>query len=231
SRTYRMASAPPPPGSPVARRNARDPDNAFLWRMNPGQMEAEVLRDALLRLGGTLDASAGGYPVPNTEAETSPRRTLYLECFPEDGGHSEFTGLFDPPDPTDCYRRTTTVMPQQTLALSNSRLSRHQADTIARRLWDDLPPSDAGRPGVNASRTPGDVHQRFVHAAFEHVLGRRPSPPEAEAASRFLATDDAFPAIEKETPPPAGSPPDAVAAARASLIIVLLGHHDFVAVP
>ncbi len=239
SRTYRLASAPHPRDSDAAHRNASDPDNAFLWRMNPGQMEAEVLRDALLRLAGTLDSTVGGYPVANTEAETSRRRTLYLECFPEDGGHSDFTGMFDPPDPTDCYRRTTTVMPQQALALSNSRIARHQAEAIARRLWDNLAHEDAPRPSGDASfapTLPREPHRRFIHAAFEHILGRRPSTSESDAAMRFLATDaDPTPASKEASPrerlASEGQATAADAAARASLVVVLLGHHDFIAVP
>lgn len=239
SRTYRLASAPHPGDPAAAHRNARDPDNAFLWRMNPGHMEAEVLRDALLRLAGTLDATIGGYPVPNTEAETSRRRTLYLECFPEDGGHSEFTGMFDPPDPTDCYRRTTTVMPQQALALSNSRIARQQAEAIARRLGDDLAREDAPHPPGTAPAAPApphEAHRRFIGAAFEHVLGRSPSPSESDAAMRFLASDaDATSASKSvaphERPASEGEATTADAAARASLVVVLLGHHDFIAVP
>ncbi|MEJ7640224.1 MAG: DUF1553 domain-containing protein [Singulisphaera sp.] len=54
SQAYRMAR-------PGARRRSRglDPENTFLWRMNPGRMEAEVVRDSLLACG-VLDVTMEG---------------------------------------------------------------------------------------------------------------------------------------------------------------------------
>ncbi len=207
SQTYRLASA----AAPSTAAAQHDPDNVYYWRMNPGQMESEVVRDSLLLLSGELDPTPGGYPVANSEAETSRRRTLYLECFPEEGGHSEFSGMFDPPDPSDCYRRSTTVLPQQALALSNSPISREQSAALARRLSARL--TSGGNPGpIEPSR--------FVEAAFEQILGRRPSGPEASASRIFLER------LEAE------SPGDCTVSekARESLVLVLFNHHDFVTV-
>src|SRR5205814_1903004 len=38
----------------------RDVDNAFLWRMNRTRLDAESVRDAVLRVSGRLDATMGG---------------------------------------------------------------------------------------------------------------------------------------------------------------------------
>src|SRR5207253_4629618 len=92
---------------------SKDPENRYLWRMNPGQMEAEVLRDSILLLADELDLAPVGYPLPNAEAEKSRHRSLYFECFPEPNGQSQFAELFDAPNPTECYRRSQTIVPQQ----------------------------------------------------------------------------------------------------------------------
>ena len=50
----------------VATRTA-DPDNQTLWRMNARRMEAEVVRDSVLALGGSLDLTTGGPPIEHTQ--------------------------------------------------------------------------------------------------------------------------------------------------------------------
>jgi hypothetical protein len=62
-------------------------------------MEAEVVRDSVLHLAGSLDLTIGGRPIPNAEAEKSKRRSLYFECFPEPGGTSTFAETFRSGDP------------------------------------------------------------------------------------------------------------------------------------
>jgi hypothetical protein len=54
SSTYRMASTPDPACASV------DPDNIYLWRMPTRRMEAELVRDNLLYVAGTLDLTMGG---------------------------------------------------------------------------------------------------------------------------------------------------------------------------
>ncbi len=162
SATYRQA------GSGNAGNQKRDPENRYLWRMNPGQMEAEIVRDSILHLAGDLDLTPGGPSIPNTEAEKSCRRSVYFECFPEPGGNSQMAELFDPPSSLDCYRRTTTVVPQQALALSNSTLSVERS----RHLADRLPAA-------------GD-DDAFIHAAYLQVLARRPTAGEVNACQDFL---------------------------------------------
>ena len=150
---------------------AKDPANRFLWRMNTGRMEAEVVRDSILHLAGSLDGTLGGRPLSNNEAETSLRRSLYFECYPEVGGASPMAALFDPPDPSECYRRTRTVTPQQSLALSNGKLVETQAARIAAR-WADSPGSKS--------------FNNLVDRAFREVLGRDPGLEEKRLAVEFL---------------------------------------------
>lgn len=156
----------------TAQNKARDPANKFLWRMNPGQMEAEVVRDSLLHLADELDLPQGGYPLPNKEAETSHRRSLYFECFPEPGGQSEFATLFDPPGAIECYRRSKTIVPQQALALTNSRFSREQSRAIAQRLNNAFPIGRQARRLRFSRRCVGtDSHPTTVRGRTRRVPG------------------------------------------------------------
>ncbi|NBV25453.1 MAG: DUF1553 domain-containing protein, partial [Proteobacteria bacterium] len=131
SAAYRRASAIEDRGSKVEsqrrlaldpRLSTLDPENHLLWRMNPGRMEAEVVRDSILHLAGALDPRMGGQELENKDALATTRRSLYYSFNPESDGRSEFSALFDAPDPNDCYRRTRSVIPQQALALTNSKL-------------------------------------------------------------------------------------------------------------
>ena len=199
---------------------ARDPENRFLWRMNPGQMEAEVLRDSLLHLAGELDLAQGGYPLPNKEAETSHRRSLYFECFPEPGGQSEFAALFDPPGATECYRRSKTIVPQQALALTNSRFSNEQSRVLAQRLNNTFP--------ANAGHGDSD----FLEAAWEQILTRRPSREELAACQDFLNHElepGLNPLAEGGGPKKSDIAPTLLRS-RVSLVQALFNHNGFVTI-
>ena len=178
-----------------------DPENRLLWRMNPGRMEAEVVRDSILHLAGGLDPRMGGQELENKDALTTTRRSLYYSFNPESDGRSEFSALFDAPDPNECYRRTRSVIPQQALALTNSKLVHDHTPAIAKRLG--APTSD------NAA---------FITAAFEQILTRPPSPAE-------LAECDAF--LKQQS---TAVPKDGEARARESLVRALLNQNDFLTV-
>ena len=178
-----------------------DPENKWLSRMNPGRMEAEVVRDSILHLAGALDPRMGGQELENKDALTTARRSLYYSFNPESDGRSEFSALFDAPDPNDCYRRTRSVIPQQALALTNSKLVHDHTPAIAKRLG--APASD------NAA---------FITAAFEQILTRPPSPAE-------LAECDAF--LKQQS---TAVPKDGEARARESLVRALLNQNDFLTV-
>jgi hypothetical protein len=100
----------------AATNKERDPENRLLWRMNPGQMEAEVLRDSILFLAGELDLTPVGYPLPNADAERSHHRSLYFSAFPNRMAN-QFAEMFDPPNPIGAIAYQT-ILPQQALFLN-----------------------------------------------------------------------------------------------------------------
>lgn len=169
---------------------------------SPRRLEAETVRDSILYLAGVLDQRMGGQELERDQEGTTTRRSLYYSIHPEDGGHLAFLGVFDPPDPCDCYRRTETIVPQQALALTNSDLLVRQARRLTERL-----------NAISDART-------YVLAAFETVLCRPPNDEEIAVCLEFLRRQEAL--------CPQGSP--SRDKARESLIRVLFNHNDFVTV-
>ncbi len=196
SRTYGMSSS-------AARMEANlaiDRENRYLWRMNAGRMEAEVIRDSLLAIAGLLDMTRGGQVLPNTQASKTFRRSLYYEIYPEDGGHIPVAAVFDAPDPGECFRRTSTVVPQQALALSNSEVVHTAATETAKSIH-------ASAEGDGAA---------FVDTAFRKILSRQPTNRELEASIQFLTSQRRI--CEEES------------AVLESFVRVLFNHNDFVTI-
>ncbi|MBL9177759.1 MAG: DUF1553 domain-containing protein [Verrucomicrobiaceae bacterium] len=140
---------------------AADPDNTSYWRMNPRRMESQTVRDSLLHIAGRLDLTLGGPSIDPAKSETSPRRSLYF-VQNADVEH-RFLAVFDNSNVLECYRRDESVVPQQALALTNSKLSSDCADTLAAKL----------------SKLNGEA---FVTQSFLTVLGRPPTDAEHRAS-------------------------------------------------
>lgn len=213
SAAYRLQSAA---GSAGSENQARDPDNHFYWHANAKRMEAEIVRDSVLATAGELDRQVGGMVLENSQETTSKRRSLYFSVYPEDSGHLKFLEIFDAPDPCDCYKRTTSVMPQQALALTNNQLALQASRMLARKLSEKK--SD----------------EAFIASAFEHLLSRLPTNDEALSSREFLQKQrELYAKVDpKELKAPAGSVSapsvDPVIRARESLIRVLYNHNDFI---
>ncbi len=124
SATYRQDSRPDPSDL------ARDPDNVFLWRWAPRRAEAEVVRDCVFAVAGSLDSTLGGPDIDHKAGLTVPRRSLYFQHAAEK--QMEFLQIFDAAGVTECYRRKDSILPQQALALANSELSLRMARQLAR---------------------------------------------------------------------------------------------------
>src|SRR5262249_9895008 len=117
SAAYRMGS------HPIRANDAGrsiDPANRDYWRFPAARMEAEEVRDSLLQVAGVLDSTPGGPDIDQALGLTSRRRSVYFTHHGE--SRMPFLELFDSPDVCDAYRRTTTVVPQQALALVNNEL-------------------------------------------------------------------------------------------------------------
>jgi hypothetical protein len=227
SEAYRRSSRA---GGPDAPQLAIDPENRMLWRMNVGRLEAEVLRDSVLMVAGKLDLTPGGQEIENGETLTSDRRSLYYAVHPEDGGKSPLGQLFDGPDPTECYRRTRSIIPQQALALTNSDWV-HQAAAGIVRQWDraEADRTDANR--ADASQGSADsADRRFVTEMFARILTRAPSSDELSVCMETLASRPAGQTADA-TPPSGGeSSADAVRKSRESFVRALLNHNDMITI-
>jgi mono/diheme cytochrome c family protein len=164
SKAYRMASSFTGPAAEANRK--ADPDNLLVWRMNPRPLEAEAVRDSLLSVSGLLDATIGGAELDHNDDAAKLRRSLYYRHAPEKS--NLFLTTFDGPSPTECYRRPTTVVPQQALALVNSTVSARAAEAVAKGM---------------TAKEPAAV----VSEAFRRVLLRSPTEQEAKLCGEFLA--------------------------------------------
>jgi len=132
----------------------------------------------------------------------------------------QFLELFDGPDPCDCYRRTTSIMPQQALALMNNELVLAASRTLAERLWQELPA--AGGPAT-ADAAASDAW--FVTAAFEQILTRPPTAQETALSLEFLKRQRSAYAAAG-----VASGEQAAARSRVSLIHALFNHNDFITI-
>ena len=219
SNTYQMQSGF---GDPESSNQTRDPDNRYYWRRKPYRLEAEAIRDSLLQVAGQLDSTLGGPSIPADKAQECYRRSLYFQHTPHT--QSTFLKVFDAADPTQCYRRSQSIVPQQALALANSELSL----TLARLLGRDISRQTAAA---------GQQESRFIEEAFQRVLGRPPSEKEHQTSKSFLkeqgdllrnpAALTRFGGAEAAEVAPADEPDQR---ARENLVHVLFNHNDLVTV-
>jgi hypothetical protein len=169
-------------------RSQVDPDNRLLWRRRPQRLEAEILRDAVLSVSGTLNLEPFGPafkpPIPaeaivarNTknpypqDAQDTPqtrRRTVYM--FHKRVTQHPLMQVFDGPDAAvSCGRRSTTTVAPQALALLNDALLRQRSVDFARRLLAE-----------------SDQPQQWALRGFYLALSRPPSEDERAAATQFV---------------------------------------------
>ncbi len=198
SRVYRLSSSTA--GSDIANRRV-DPENRYLWFRNPMRMDANTVRDSLLKLNGELDSTLGGVAVPPAQQSTSKRRSIYF--FQSHNEHDKFLSLFDDANVLECYRRTDSIVPQQALALANSQFAMNSAEKIASQMAKI-----------------GD-EKAYIRVAFERLLGASPTAEELSVCTTSLATF-------RETT--IGTEAAKTARARLNLIHALLNHNDFVTI-
>ena len=197
-----------------------DPQNRLLWRANIHRLEFEAVRDSILALGGQLDLTMGGPPVPLQQGEGgySHRRTLYglvdRRNLPEIYSQFDFAN----PDITMGKRYQTTV-PQQALFMMNSPL----VVELARKL--------VNLPEFIALSNP-DARITFL---YDRILQRPPTDLEIRLGEEFvddsppaeLITQDARDRLRAER---AGGGPRAGGGGRRSMSLVNLGPNQLRAI-
>ena len=153
SHTYRLTSANHAEGLSL------DPENRLFWRMNRQRLEAEAIRDSLLKVSGELATKSGGPSlaleiIENTGAlaaagvnppsyhhrKSRPtqefERTVYLPVMRNGPSTADkIRSFFDFADPAGITgQRNQTVMPTQSLFLLNNDLVRKRAGSLAKQL-------------------------------------------------------------------------------------------------
>ena len=162
SHAYRLSSANHAEGLSL------DPENRLFWRMNRQRLEAEAIRDSLLRVSGELATKSGGPSlaleiIENTGALAAAginppsyhhrrsrpsqefERTVYLPVMRNGPSSADkIRSFFDFVDPASITgQRNQTVMPTQSLFLLNNDLVRKRAGSLAKQLIAAHPNEDA----------------------------------------------------------------------------------------
>ena len=200
SNAYRMTSS----SLGASEKNVQeDSENRYYWRVNSQRMESQVVRDSLLHLAGELELINGGPSIETPMQEASKRRSLYF--FHSAIERNKFLSTFDEADPLDCYRRRDSIIPQQALALSNSKLAVSLAEKMAVRLDKSLGPVS---------------NHDFARESFAWILGYASTANETAACEQAMQR---WVELNKARP-------DANLRARMQLIQALLNHNDFITI-
>ena len=158
SATYRQSAA-----HDAAKLKA-DPQNKLHWRRTPARLEAEVIRDSILKVSGLLDERMFG---AGTLDERMLRRSIYFmikrsKLIPS-------MQLFDSPEPLVSQgSRPVTIIAPQALHFMNNGQVRASAMELARQL--------KAQPDTAAAVTLG----------YQTVLGRAPTPKEQKSIASFI---------------------------------------------
>jgi len=175
SQTYQLSSNGPPEDAQA------DPGNDLYWKYNRQRLDAESIRDAMLKVSGDLDPTVGTeHPFPPFAAwnwtqhkpfaavyETN-RRGVYLMV--QRSQRHPYLSVFDGADPNvSTPGRDSSVTPLQALFAMNSEFIHDCSEHFAARLMDDAPD--------NARR---------LDLAFESALARPPTAPEKKRALAYL---------------------------------------------
>ena len=161
-----------------------DSASALLWRFPPRRMEAEAIRDSLLKASGALDLTMGGpgfngfKVVPENVNHFFPkekygpedyRRMIYMIKVRQE--HESVFGAFDCPDASQVIsKRSRSTTPIQALNLFNSAFVLQVAELLQKRLEQEAGPENTDR----------------IRLAFELCFGRKPEPGEAKESQSLV---------------------------------------------
>ncbi|APZ95905.1 Planctomycete cytochrome C [Fuerstiella marisgermanici] len=220
SRTWQLKSSA---DASLATANEKiDTDNRLYWRANVRRLDAEVIRDSVLHVAGSLDLKQGGADIDYADGETIPRRSVYFRHAYEK--QMTMLVLFDAAGPNECYRRSESIIPQQALALANSTLSLSESRNLARSLWDEA--QNGEQPETY-----------FIQLAFKQLLARSPTDSETIACRGFLkqqatvlSSPESLTKFEGKEVALVEASGDPDLRAKENLIHVLMNHNDFVTI-
>ena len=115
--------------------------------------------------------------------------------------------MFNDADHLQCYRRSESIVPQQALAMSNSKLAIEIASTIAAQLSQASPRNDP---------------VAFIEKAFQTLLGRDPDELEIKECVIFIEEISQLFSKGKGTP--------STTRIHSRLVHALLNHNDFISI-
>jgi hypothetical protein len=183
SQAYQMASQ-----FNDASNMAKDPEDRLCWRFRIERLDAEILRDSILAVSGTLNMEMFGKPVfpklpPEILAQTKEgiwlnredgpevwRRSIYI--YRKRGLPFPLLDVFDLPNQNiSCGARNVTTVPTQALTLMNDEFIVRQAQLFANRL-EEAAPAEPGKQ---------------VELGYRLALSRPPEAAERDLALEFLA--------------------------------------------
>jgi len=179
SQVYRQSSAE------VADRMTADPSNKLLWRKAPLRLEAETIRDSMLKVSGLLNDQMFGAPEPVKRAvdgqwieddgrKGNPnRRSMYMQQART--RPVTFLHVFDSPDMTsdNQAQRFRSALPTQSLAMMNSPLVMRTTKAFAEQLLE---------------QAKGNYEDALLRA-FDVAYGRPPLPAELAIAKQSIAAE------------------------------------------
>lgn len=167
----------------------RDPENKYGWRFRARRLEAEIVRDSVLKVSGGLNEEMGGPAVfPELQPEILAsmkhgiwkrekdgpdvwRRSVYI--YRKRGLPFPLLETFDLPDQNiSCGARVVSTVPTQALMLMNDQFVIRQSELFAQRIAESEPQD----------------RERQIDLAYRIALGRAPDAKEREAALVYLQT-------------------------------------------
>ena len=178
SQAYRQGSAE------VPQYLAADPSDKLLWRKAPLRLEAETLRDSMLKLSGLMNSRMFGSPTPikrgsdgqwleDDKSSGFNRRSLYLA---QTRTRSvAFLHVFDCPDMTSDNQaeRFRSALPTQSLALLNNPLVMRTTKAFSERLLEESK----------------NNYDEAITLAFEEAYNRAPTANEQKIAKESIAAE------------------------------------------
>ncbi len=165
----------------------KDPENTYLWRFRIQRLDAEIVRDEIMAVSGSLNLQMGGpavFPhlpdeildsmkngIWNNQADGPGvwRRSIYV--YRKRGLPFPMFEVFDLPDQnTSCGRRNVSTVPTQALTLLNDEFVLRQAKLFADRVKEAAPNDPA----------------KQIDMAYRIALARAADEKEFAIASNFL---------------------------------------------